>query len=189
MIYRNHLKRLVDVLVSIISMFSFLPIMLITALAVRLEDAGPALFRQRRIGRFGEGFGILKFRSMALDVGDLPSASASNLMITHVGRFIRRTNLDELPQLLNILKGDMSLVGPRPALPTQFALTNIRQGNGALECRPGLTGLAQVSAYDGMPDEEKARWDGEYASNITFIGDLKIILRTFTYLARRPPTY
>lgn len=189
MIYRAFFKRILDVGLSAGSLLLLSPVMALVALAVRLEDRGPALFRQDRVGRGGLRFRIFKFRSMAVGVGDLPSAAASILKVTRVGRFIRRTNLDELPQLFNILLGDMSLVGPRPALPSQEALTALRQANGALACRPGLTGLAQVSSYDGMPEEEKAGHDGSYAAEITFTRDFWIILRTFAYLAHRPPTY
>lgn len=189
MIYRAFFKRLLDVCLAAVSLLLLSPVMVLVALAVRLEDAGPALFRQDRVGRGGLRFRIFKFRSMAVNVGDLPSSAASALKVTGVGRFIRRTNLDELPQLINILLGDMSVVGPRPALPTQEALTALRRANGSLACWPGLTGLAQVCSYDGMPETEKAGHDGRYASDITFLKDLRIILRTFAYLAHRPPTY
>lgn len=189
MIYQAFLKRVLDIGLSAVALLLLSPVMALVGIAVRLEDGGPALFRQERVGRGGMRFRIYKFRSMAVNVGDLPSASAAALKVTHVGRFIRRTNLDELPQLVNILVGDMSVVGPRPALPSQEALTDLRRANGAMACRPGLTGLAQVSSYDGMPEDEKAAYDGTYASGITFAGDLWIILRTFAYLAHRPPTY
>jgi O-antigen biosynthesis protein WbqP len=189
MTYRNHLKRLLDVVLVGISLLGLSPLMAFVAVAVRFEDGGPALFCQERVGRHGHRFRIFKFRSMVVNAGDLPSAEASALKVTRVGRFIRRTNLDELPQLFNIFLGDMSVVGPRPALPAQESLTALRRTNGALACRPGLTGLAQVSSYDGMPEEEKAGYDGSYASEITFVRDLWIILRTFAYLVHRPPTY
>ena len=102
---------------------------------------------------------------------------------------IRRTNLDELPQLFNILKGDMSIVGPRPPIPSQQELTELRKANGAIACRPGLTGLAQVSSFDGMTVPQKAAFDGEYAKRISFVGDITIILRTFVYLLKPPPVY
>ena len=189
MLYRQWLKRGLDLLLSTAALVALSPLMLLTALAIRLEDRGPALFRQARVGRGGDPFTILKFRSMAVNAGNLPSAQAGGLPITRVGRFIRRTNIDELPQLLNIFLGDMSVVGPRPALPSQASLTDLRRANRALECRPGLTGLAQVSSFDGMSDEEKASFDGAYAAHVSFWRDLSLIFRTFAYLAHRPPTY
>jgi len=97
--------------------------------------------------------------------------------------------MDELPQLFNILKGDMSLIGPRPSLPDQTELIEIRSRNGSYDCRPGLTGLAQVNSYDYMPVAEKAAFDGRYAARITFINDVKIVLKTLLYLTKKPPTY
>jgi O-antigen biosynthesis protein WbqP len=132
---------------------------------------------------------VLKFRSMPVSTPNMPSALVGQIKITRVGKVIRRTNLDELPQLINILRGQMSVVGPRPPLPSQQELCQIRQSNGALACKPGLTGLAQVNAYDGMPEKEKARWDGIYAASLSFISDMTIIFRTFRYLSKRPPVY
>lgn len=189
MIYKKYLKRILDVALSGVSLVILSPLMALIAIAVRFEDGESALFFQERIGLEEQPFYIIKFRSMAVNAGNLPSAEASALEVTRIGRILRRTNLDELPQLLNIFKGDMSVVGPRPALPTQNFLTSLRLTNGALACRPGLTGLAQVSSYDGMSEEEKAMYDARYASNITFLKDLWIIFRTFSYLAHRPPTY
>jgi O-antigen biosynthesis protein WbqP len=126
---------------------------------------------------------------MPVNTGDIPSAAARSVRITRVGRVIRRTNADELPQLVNILRGDMSVVGPRPALPAQRELVALRSANGALACTPGLTGLAQVNAYDGMSIEAKATWDGRYADRIRFFRDVAIILRTVRYLMAPPPTY
>ena len=119
----------------------------------------------------------------------LGGPAADSLELTRIGRFIRRTNFDELPQLLNILKGDMSVVGPRPAIKSQSELIALRQANGALACRPGLTGLAQVSSYDGMTDVQKAVFDGEYARSVSLAVDLRIIVRTVTYLLKPPPRY
>ena len=126
---------------------------------------------------------------MPVNTADVPSADADTLSVTKTGEFIRRTNVDELPQLINILKGEMSLVGPRPAIPSQESLCLMRRGNGASDCPPGLTGLAQVNAYDGMPETEKARWDGEYAAKVSFRKDVTIIFRTLAYLTRKPPVY
>lgn len=188
-IYRRYAKRLLDMVVAGGSLLVFSPVMLLTALAILLDDGAPVIFRQKRVGRGGRLFEICKFRSMPVNTGDVPSAQAAAVTPTRVGRVLRRTNIDELPQLINILKGEMSIVGPRPALPTQKDLLALRAQHGATDCKPGLTGLAQVNAYDGMPEPEKARCDGAYASQIAFVRDLKIILKTFTYLARRPPVY
>jgi O-antigen biosynthesis protein WbqP len=162
---------------------------LLVALAIRLEDGGPAIFRQQRIGRGGVPFTILKFRSMPVATPDLPSAAAGALKITRIGAFIRRTNIDELPQLVNILAGDMSFIGPRPALPAQVTLVERRRAAGVLAARPGLTGLAQVNAYDGMPEEEKVEWERRYLARITLLGDLRILAQTVVYLLRPPPVY
>jgi O-antigen biosynthesis protein WbqP len=158
-------------------------------LLIRLEDGNRAIFRQRRVGRDGQEFTLMKFRSMPMNTSHVPSAQAASLRITRVGKVIRRLNIDELPQLFNIFRGDMSVVGPRPALASQTQLVDLRQQLGALSVRPGLTGLAQVNSYDGMPESEKAGFDGKYASRVTLWGDLRIILRTFTYLMHRPPVY
>jgi O-antigen biosynthesis protein WbqP len=187
--YSRYLKRLLDVAVAGSSLVIFSPLMLLTAIAIRLDDGAPVFFRQKRVGRGGRLFEICKFRSLPANTGDIPSARAGALRPTRVGRVIRRTNIDELPQLFNILKGDMSVVGPRPALPAQVELVRMRDRNGAAGCKPGLTGLAQVNSYDGMPEEEKARFDGEYAARVAAAADLKIMLKTFAYLAKRPPVY
>ena len=187
--YRKFFKRFLDVVLSATGLVLLSPVILIVSVLIYLEDRGPVIFRQRRVGRDGNTFQVLKFRSMPVDTGDVPSAMANQLKITRVGRIIRRTNIDEIPQLVNVLRGDMSLVGPRPPLPSQEALCRMREANGALSCAPGLTGLAQIKAYDGMPETEKAGYDGRYAAGITFLTDAKIILKTLWYLRRRPPVY
>jgi O-antigen biosynthesis protein WbqP len=120
---------------------------------------------------------------------NVPSASATRLKVTRIGRIIRRTNIDELPQLLNVLRGDMSLIGPRPALPTQISLLDLRQQRGVTWLRPGLTGLAQVNSYDGMPETEKVSWDERYSRSVSLVQDMEILIRTAGYLLRRPPAY
>jgi O-antigen biosynthesis protein WbqP len=182
-------KRLLDLVLASLGLVVLAPVVVLVALAVRIEDGGPSLFRQQRSGRHDQKFTLLKFRSMPVGSADLPSSAAHGLRPTRVGALIRRTNLDELPQLLNILAGDMSLVGPRPALPSQADLLALRRENGAISCRPGLTGLAQVSSYDGMPVLRKAEYDAEYAREMSFLLDCSIILQTFGYLIRRPPVY
>ncbi len=165
------------------------PVLLLTGLFIAFEDGSPVVFRQSRIGARLRKFTIYKFRSMPLDTKSISSDKARDLKITRVGKVIRRTNIDELPQLVNILKGDMSIVGPRPALPSQESLIEIRMSNGSSLLRPGLTGLAQINAYDGMTPAEKAEFDGKYAKDVTFVGDLWIFFRTFVYLFERPPVY
>lgn len=187
--YRQYGKRLFDIVASGCALVLLAPFMFLTALAIRLEDGGPALYRQKRVGRGGRLFTLYKFRSMPVNTAMVPSAQGNTLVVTQTGSVIRRTNADELPQLLNILRGDMSIVGPRPPLASQRELLQLRAARGMRDCTPGLTGLAQVNSYENMPDEVKARWDAEYSQNVTFLGDMKIIARTFMYLLSPPPNY
>lgn len=182
-------KRCFDVLASVSALICLSPVLAVSALIIWLDDGSPVIFRQTRSGRYGIGFEIMKFRSMRKNMKEVTSAAADANMIIRTGAFFRRTNIDELPQLINILFGDMSVVGPRPCLMSQRELIKLRTCNGAIDCRPGLTGLAQINSYDGMPEKEKADWDGKYASAISFFGDLVIIFRTFGYLLHRPPKY
>lgn len=187
--YSGFLKRTLDLTVAAASLILFSPLIAVVAILIKLEDGGPVLFRQRRVGKGGREFEFLKFRSMPVNTANVPSVDAEAIKITQIGKFIRRTNIDELPQLFNVLRGEMSIVGPRPAIASQTALVSMRAENGAENCLPGLTGLAQINAYDGMPETEKAAFDGEYASNISFFNDLKVVGRTFGYLTRKPPVY
>lgn len=188
-VYQRIGKRLLDLFIVVSATLILLPFMLLLAILIKIFDPGPIIFKQKRVGRGGEVFDFYKFRSMPVNTGDLPSDKLGQLKLTWIGKLIRRTNLDELPQLFNVLKGDMSIVGPRPPIPSQTELTELRRDNGALECRPGLTGLAQVSSFDGMSVPEKAAFDGQYAHKVTFWGDMSIILRTFVYLLKPPPVY
>lgn len=187
--YVNIGKRFFDILIAISAIIILLPIMLIVAVLIKVFDPGPTIFKQKRVGKNGNTFDFYKFRSMPVNTGDLPSDKLGQLKLTWIGRFVRRTNLDELPQLFNVLRGDMSIVGPRPPIPVQEDLILLRKKSGAIKCRPGLTGLAQVSAFDGMPLEKKADFDALYAHHISLWGDIKIIGRTFLYLLKPPPVY
>lgn len=187
--YRRFGKRLLDIVVAALCLALLWPVFLLTSCTIRLEDGGPAIFRQQRVGRDGKLFTLFKFRSMPVDSKDVPSAQARSLRVTRVGAVIRRLNIDELPQLINILRGEMSLVGPRPALPSQTSLRAMRDAKGVASCTPGLTGLAQVHAYDGMSEAEKVEWDAKYARSVSFLVDAGIILRTFAYLLKPPPVY
>ena len=179
----RYVKRALDFALALVALAALSPLLLVIALVVKLDSPGPALFRQMRSGLHRQHFMIYKFRTMRVDT---PKNKATYLLknpkshITPVGQFLRRTSLDELPQLINILKGEMSFVGPRPVVITEFNLIDERDKYGANDVLPGLTGLAQVSGRDKLRYKEKARLDGEYAAHITFLGDLKLILRTFT---------
>jgi O-antigen biosynthesis protein WbqP len=188
-IYPRYGKRILDAVIAGLIGIISLPAGLLAAVLVRLDDGAAALFRQQRLGRGNQTFTILKFRSMAVGTANVSSAEAGALPITRVGRILRRTNLDEIPQLWNVIRGDMSLVGPRPALPAQKQLVEMRAASGATKVRPGLTGLAQVNAYDGMSEEEKAYWDAKYAHSMSFTRDISILLRTFLYVLKPPPRY
>lgn len=187
--YVNVFKRLLDILCSAGGLLVLLPVFVALAVAIKLGDPGPVIFRQRRTGQDGVPFTLFKFRSMPANVGDRPSDQVGTLQLTGIGSTIRRTNLDELPQLFNILLGDMSLIGPRPSLQSQTELIEARRANGALRLRPGLTGWAQVNSFDRMSLQQKAAFDGEYASRVSFGHDVYILWRTIAYLRKPPPVY
>ena len=187
--YRKVGKRVLDVIVAAIALMLLSPLLLVLAIGVRLSSPGPSIFRQARVGRDGELFEIYKFRSMPTNTGDVSSENLGKVEIKRFGKFLRRSNLDELPQFFNILRGDMSFIGPRPPLASQADLIELRLANGSIRCRPGLTGLAQVKSYDGMSVGEKARFDGLYSSDVSFANDVSIAFKTVGYLAKPPPTY
>lgn len=177
-----HLKQLADFLIALGAVFLLLIPMLILAAAIKLDDNGPVFFTQRRIGKDQQPFEMLKFRTMHPDT---PHNTPTHLLadprqhITRIGRFLRRTSLDELPQLLNILRGEMSIVGPRPALWSQFDLIDEREVYGVHQVRPGLTGWAQINGRDELDIPEKAALDGEYIRRFGFRMDIKCFLGTF----------
>ena len=185
--YAGILKRAIDFTLALLGIAALSPVLLLLSLLVGCTSRGPVLFRQRRVGRLKREFMILKFRTMYTSAPkDMPTHLLQDpaAFLTPVGRFLRRTSLDELPQLFNILAGQMAVVGPRPALWNQYDLIAARDACGANDLRPGLTGLAQVSGRDELPVAEKARLDGVYARRVTFLGDVKIFLRTFSRVAR-----
>ncbi|MBP6182595.1 MAG: sugar transferase [Flavobacterium sp.] len=182
-------KRLFDIILSIILLICLSPIFLIIAFIIRIQDGGPSIFRQERIGKKGVVFRFYKFRSMPLSTPSVESKETKKLQITPFGKFIRRTNLDELPQFYNVLRGDMSFIGPRPPIPSQTELIEMRRMNGALQLSPGLSGWAQVNSFDGMSVSDKAKFDGEYAIKISFGFEFLILLKTILYFTKKPPTY
>ena len=180
------IKRGIDFVLSLCGIVVLSPVLLVLALLVK-TSRGPVLFKQKRVGKDKTFFEIYKFRSMYADTPkDVPTHLLDNpdRLITPVGRFLRRTSLDELPQLFNILKGQMSIVGPRPALWNQDDLIAERDKYGANACVPGLTGYAQIHGRDELPIPEKARLDGYYAKNIGFGLDVKIFFGTIFSVLR-----
>ena len=184
MMYQAFGKRCDDLLIGISGLVLLSPLILVLVVLILIFDPGPVVFKQERIGVGGERFLFYKFRSMPVNTASLPSGQLGTIKRTWIGNIIRITNLDKLPQLFNIIKGDMSLVGPRPPIPSQAALIDYRRKNSALQCRRRLTGLAQVNSYDGMSSTEKAVFDGRYANNVSLVGDIKIVLSTFRYLLK-----
>ncbi len=175
-------KRIIDIVLSFIALaFLWLP-MLIVAIIIRCEDPGPAIFKQKRVGREKKFFNLYKFRSMRMDTPhDTPTHLLENPQqyILKVGGFIRKTSIDELPQLINILKGDMSFIGPRPALWNQDDLIAERDKYNANSVRPGLSGWAQINGRDELEIPVKAKLDGEYIERLSFLFDLKCFFGTF----------
>ena len=163
--------------------------MILISLLIKLFDSGPIIFKQKRVGMKGKLFYMYKFRSMPVNTKNISSDKIKELNLNFVGKFIRRTNIDELPQLFNILKSDMSIVGPRPALFSQNDLIEIRKKKGVFSFKPGLTGLAQISSYNGMSVNTKVDYDTEYINSISFTTDVSIILKTFFYLLKPPAIY
>lgn len=180
--YQYFGKRVIDFLLSLIGIIILSPIILVICLIIKGTSKGPILFKQNRIGKDNQEFKILKFRTMKIDTPkDCPTHLLENpdQFITGIGKCLRKTSLDELPQLWNILVGDMSIVGPRPSLPNQYDLNTLRDKNGSSKIKPGLTGLAQISGRDELDIGIKAKLDGDYAKCINVFGDMKIFIKTF----------
>ena len=174
------MKRLFDFLMSLIAIILLSPVILIVALAVKFTSPGPILFKQRRIGKDNVEFEIYKFRTMRIDTPNVPTHLLENpeQWTTTIGKFLRKTSLDELPQLFNILKGEMSIVGPRPALYNQLDLKEMRTKVGVHKLVPGLTGWAQINGRDEIPLRLKVDLDKEYLERKSFFFDIKIIFMT-----------
>ena len=181
------MKRLFDFLMSLIATIILSPVILIVALAVKFTSPGPMLFKQRRIGKDNVEFEIYKFRTMRIDTPNVPTHLLENpeQWITPVGKFLRKTSLDELPQLFNILKGEMSIVGPRPALYNQFDLKEMRTEVEVHKLVPGLTGWAQINGRDEIPLILKVNLDKEYLDKMSFLFDIKIIFMTVLSVLKR----
>ena len=185
--YQKFGKRFVDILLSGIGILVLAPVYLILAIAIKIDDPGPVFFRQKRVGIHKTHFHIMKFRTMKMETPrDVPTHLLENpeQYITRVGRILRKTSLDELPQIFQIFTGEMSIIGPRPALWNQFDLIEERDKYGANDIRPGLTGWAQINGRDELPIDVKARFDGEYVEKMNFAFDCKCFFGTILSVLR-----
>lgn len=184
------LKRGLDILVCLLSTIFLLPVFVIIAIAVRLSSKGPVIFKQERAGKDGKPFTFYKFRTMRIDTDPFGSSpkSGDDPRLTRLGRFLREYSLDELPQLFNVLKGDMSIVGPRPLYVSQMGEWDERQKKRLL-VKPGITGLAQITGRGGLTREEKLEIDVKYVETAGFLTDIKIIIVTLGQIFRRRNVY
>lgn len=181
------IKRFIDILLSFLALIILLPFFLILAVMIKIDSTGPVFFRQVRVGMNKSLFYILKFRTMRIDTPkDTPThmLSSPDKYITRMGKFLRKTSLDELPQIINIFLGHMSIIGPRPALWNQYDLIDERDEYLVNDIRPGLTGWAQINGRDELPIEIKARLDGEYVMDMGFWMDVKCFLLTIVHVLK-----
>lgn len=186
--YKRYFKRIIDLSLSLLALLFLSPLLIILIIMIKIDSVGPIMFKQERVGKDNIPFVILKFRTMMIDTPkDCPTHLLSNpdKYITKIGHYLRKSSLDELPQLINIICGEMSIVGPRPSLFNQVDLNKLRDINGSSRISPGLTGLAQISGRDELDITVKAELDGKYSNEITFFYDFKIIMRTFLRVVNR----
>lgn len=186
--YKLFVKRGLDICLSLIALLLLSPVFLLIVIAIKIDDPGPAFFRQTRAGVRKEPFDILKFRTMRMNAPhDMPTflLEDPDRYITRVGRFLRKTSLDELPQLIQIFSGKMSIIGPRPVVLCEQDLLSERDKYGANEVRPGLSGWAQINGRDELDFETKARYDGEYVKNLSFFFDCKCFFGTIIKVLRQ----
>lgn len=182
--YEKFMKRAVDIICALLALSVFWWLYLTVALLVRIKLGSPVIFHQKRPGRDGKIFTLYKFRSMTDEKDENGELLPDKVRLTKFGKFLRKTSLDELPEAFNILKGDMSVVGPRP-LAVQYLPYYNEEEKHRHDVLPGLTGLAQVNGRNALSWEEKFKLDNEYVSNITFVGDVKIVLKTVVKTVKR----
>ena len=187
MVYRRFLKRFFDLLLAVFLFIILLLPLVIIALIVKLTSKGPILFIQERYGRNSRLFKLYKFRSMTESAPQIANSKFTDIQnyITPFGMFIRKTSLDELPQLWNIIKGDMSFIGPRPLASTDIKVIKLRRQNGGDSVLPGISGLAQVNGRNNLSDEDKASYDGKYAAHVTIRVDMLLAVETFVTVLKR----
>ena len=172
------MKRALDVSVSVLLLVLCSPILLVIIVAIRLQSPGAAIFRQTRVGKNALPFTCYKLRTMYTGTASLPTHEVASKSVTPLGKYLRQFKIDELPQLWNVLTGDMSLVGPRPCLPSQTELVEARRRLGVFEISPGITGLAQVNGVDMSDPNRLAAMDAQYARTQSLIGDLRLLMAT-----------
>ncbi|MBC5658712.1 sugar transferase [Anaerosacchariphilus sp. NSJ-68] len=185
--YKRYIKRGIDILLALAGLIVLSPIFLVLCIAIKLDTPGPIFFRQKRVGIHKTYFQILKFRTMRIDTPkDMPTHMLKDpeQWITKTGKFLRKTSLDELPQIINIFRGDMAVIGPRPALWNQYDLIAERDKYGANDVLPGLTGWAQINGRDELEIPVKARLDGEYVKKMSFLFDLRCFVETIFSVAK-----
>lgn len=182
--YSKYIKRILDCILSLIALIVLSPLMIIIGILVRIKLGNPVIFKQKRPGKNEKIFTLYKFRTMTDEKDEEGNLLPDSERLTKFGKFLRSTSLDELPELINIIKGEMSIVGPRPLLAEYLPLYNEEQKH-RHDVRPGLTGLAQISGRNAIEWEEKFKEDIEYVNNITFIQDTKIILKTFVKVFKK----
>ncbi len=180
--YQRYIKRIIDFVLSFLGLLVLSPLFLVLCIWIKLDSKGPVFFKQKRVGQNKGYFDILKFRTMYVDTpSEMPTHMLGNpaQYITKAGKFLRKTSLDELPQMINILKGEMAVIGPRPALWNQEDLIAEREKYHANDVRPGLSGWAQINGRDELEIEIKAKLDGDYVKNMSFLFDCKCFFGTF----------
>lgn len=183
--YPRVVKRIFDLCTAIIALILLCVPFILVSILIKLDSRGPVFFKQKRMGRNSKPFKIYKFRTMYLEAPHNRATAAldnADNQITHIGKLLRKTSIDELPQFINIIKGEMSMIGPRPVILAEKELIEMRHSNGADKVLPGLTGLAQVHGRDEVSNLKKSGYDGMYALTISFRTDFKIVLRTIWYV-------
>lgn len=185
--YGRFFKRVVDIIVALILLMVFIVPMLIIGIAIKFSDSGTPFFLQKRYGRGDKTFTLMKFRTMSIGSPIVANSEFHDMdnYVTPLGKFLRETSLDEIPQIFNVIRGEMSFVGPRPLADTDFEVVEMRSKNGANSVRPGITGLAQVKGRNKLSNSEKAQYDGQYAKNISLLLDVKVVFLTVYKVLKR----
>ncbi|MDV7739552.1 sugar transferase [Leuconostoc mesenteroides] len=186
-IYKNYIKKIFDLLMATFLIIVLLPVLLVVYIILRVTTDDTVIYKQDRVGQYGKVFQIYKFRTMPKNTPILVGKQRAKIRnrVSKFARFLRSTSIDELPQLVNVIKGDMSLIGPRPVVLQEVALIQLREKSGANSVKPGLTGLAQVNGRKQLNNIEKAKFDAMYAGHVTFKADILIVLRTLPIIIER----